>query len=219
VLAVGAAAMIVATRGDDAGSIVSDLTGASPTGPATTTTTAPPPSRATTPPPSGPPQPVQRTPGNLLANGDFERDLVGWRSSGGLVDRVAVGHSGGWSVRIRAGGSATPTTAAGSQSGGGPQPGVLAVQAVQARAGRSYEASAWVRASRPGTQAILKLRELGGGESADAIGVTLADAGWHEIAVIHQVQQAGGRLTVEAAAGDLRPGDALLLDQVSITEP
>jgi Carbohydrate binding domain len=212
VLVAGAAVAIILTRGDHTRSIVSELTVASSTTPTATTT----PATATTPPPSAPRRPVQTTPGNLLANGDFERDLIGWGpSGGGLVDRVAVGHSGAWSVRIRAVGPPPQPTRTGQE-----QPGILAAQAVQGRVGRSYEASAWVRASRPGIGAVLKLRELGGdGESADVIGVILVDADWHELAVIHQVHQAGGRLTVEAAATNLRPGEALLLDQVSITAP
>lgn len=222
VLAAGTAVAITATRGDQTRSIVSELTVASATTPGATTPPSTPPGptdttpATSTPPPSEPPQPIQTTPGNLLANGDFERDLVGWGpSGGGWVDRVAVGHSGAWSLRIRPDGSASGPTSTRPE-----QPGVLAAQAVQGRAGRSYEASAWVRASRPGTEAILKLRELGGdGESADVIGVTLVDAEWHEIAVIHQVQQAGGRLTVEATASNLRPSEGLLLDQVSITAP
>lgn len=232
VLVVGIAAAVTTTR-DDSGSIVSGLTGTSPATPpdtspppttsgATTTTadgTTTGPAATTSPPatavpaPSGPPQPVRPTPGNLLANGDFERNLAGWGpSSGGRVDRVGLAHSGGWSVRIRPGGPATQPTA-----GGTGQPGVLATQPVQGQDGRSYQASAWVRASSPGTEAILKLRETGGaGDSADVIGVTLPDAGWHELAVVHEVQT-GGRLTVEAAAGNLRPGQYLLLDEVSVT--
>ena len=209
-LAAGVAVAVTVTRGDDSQSIVSELTGGSPSTPGATATTSPP-TTATAPAPSEPPRPVQRTPGNLLANGDFELDLSGWRPTGGAqVDRVAVGHSGAWSVRIRAGGPATQATTPGAE------PGVLAAQAVQGGTGRSYEASAWVRATSPGTEAILKLRELGGeGDSADVIGVTLVDAGWHEVAVVHEVQ-AGGRLTVEAMAGNLRPGEAFLVDQVSI---
>src|SRR6266540_2214064 len=141
VLAAGVAVAVTVTRGDDSQSIVSELTGRSPSTPGATATTSPP-TTATAPAPSEPPRPVQRTPGNLLANGDFELDLSGWRPTGGAqVDRVAVGHSGAWSVRI--------------------------------------------------------------------------DAGWHEVAVVHEVQ-AGGRLTVEAMAGNLRPGEAFLVDQVSI---
>jgi hypothetical protein len=228
-LAAGIAVAMEVTR-DNSGSIVSGLTGTSPpatfpprptsgatattpdettTGP---TTTRPPPT-TTAPPPSGPSQPVRPTPGNLLANGDFERDLAGWGASGGgRVDRVPLGHSGGWSVRIQPGRSATqPTT---GETG---QPGVLATQPVQGRDGRSYEASAWIRASGPGMEAILRLREAGGdGDSADVIGVTLTDADWHEVAVVHQVQTVG-LLTVEAAASNLRPGEYLLVDQISVT--
>lgn len=214
VLAAGAAVAVTVSRGDDSRSIVSELTGTAPGATATTSggATTGPATTATARPPSAPPQPVRPTPGNLLANGDFERDLAGWGpSGGGRIDRVAAGHSGGWSVRIRAGASATQPAA------GAEEPGVLAARTVQGRAGRGYEASAWVRASTPGTEAILKLRELGGdGDSADVIGVTLVDADWHEVAVIHQVQS-GGRLTVEATAGNLRPGEFLLLDQVSVT--
>jgi hypothetical protein len=179
--------------------------------PATTrapATTAPP---TTAPPTTGAPRPVRPTPGNLLGNGDFEQGLTGWEPASGRIDRVAIGHSGGWSLRLRDGGEPSP-------SGGAPgEPLARSTQAVEAQAGKSYEASAWVRATRPGAEAILKLREFGGaGESADTIGVTLVDADWHEVAVIHQAH-AGGRLIVEAAAGNLRPGDGLLLDQISLT--
>ena len=215
VLAVTVTAVLL-TRGGDDDSIVSGLSQipTSPTVAAPTTaapaSTAPP---ATAPPSTAPPRPIQPTPGNLLANGDFEHDLAGWGAfDGGRVDRVAVGHSGRWSLRLRDGGTTSP-------SGGGPgDPAVRAAGTVQGRTGDSYEASAWVRATRPGTEAILKLRQLGGqGESADVIGVTLQDTGWHQVAVIHQVHAGGGRLTVEAAAGNLRPGDGLLLDQISLT--
>jgi Carbohydrate binding domain len=214
VLVAGVAVAVAVTRGDDSGSIVSELTGTAPPPPDTTPpTTASPPGGATSrPPPTAPRQPVQPTPGNLLANGDFERSLAGWGTSGGgRVDRVAIGHSGGWSARIRSGGSASQPTAGATN-----EPGLQLAQSVRGRPGGSYEASAWVRATRPGTEAILRLREIGGdGDSADVIGVTLPDADWHEVAVIHEVQTAG-RLTVEASASGLRPGEALLLDQVSV---
>jgi hypothetical protein len=219
VLAVTVTVILLTRGGDD--SIVSGLsqiptspTVAPPTTavPATTAapaTTAP---ASTAPPTTAPPRPIQPTPGNLLPNGDFEHDLAGWGAfDGGRVDRVAVGHSGRWSLRLRDGGTTSPP-------GGGPgDPAVRAAETVEGRTGDSYEASVWVRATRPGTEAILKLRQLGGqGESADVIGVTLQDADWHQVAVIHQVHAGGGRLTVEAAAGNLRPGDGLLLDQISL---
>jgi Carbohydrate binding domain len=184
------------------------FTGTATTGtPSTTTlppTTAPP--RTSAPPMSGPRQPIRQTPGNLLVNGDFESGLAGWVPVGrGVLDRVAIGHSGGWSVRITDGG---PPAGAGD-------PGMRSARAVT---GGTYEASAWLRATRPGTQATLALREPGGSVagSGDLIGVTLTDAGWHQIAVVHEVA-AGANMIIEVTATNLRPGDGLLVDQVSIT--
>ncbi len=177
------------------------------TGTAAPTTVRPP---TTAPPPSGLPQPIQRRPGNLLANGDFESGLAGWVPVGrGVLARLAMGHSGAWSVRITDAGSPP-----GARDSGPADPGMRTAGEVTVG---SYEASAWFRASRPGTQATLALRELGGsGEgSGDLVGVTLTDAGWHQIAVVHEVE-AGTRMTVEATAIDLRPGDGLLVDQVSL---
>jgi hypothetical protein len=122
-----------------------------------------------------------------------------------VLDRVPIGHSGGWSVRITDGGK--PADAG--------DPGIRSTRSV---AGGTYEASAWLRTTRPGTQATLALREPGasGAATGDLIGVTLTDAGWHQIAVIHEVS-AGTNITIEVAATNLRPGDGLLVDQVSIT--
>jgi hypothetical protein len=217
VLAVTATAIALTRHGDD--ELLSGLSQL-PTTPSVATT-APPatsvppttsPPATSAPPTTGAPRPVQPTPGNLLANGDFERGLAGWEPVGGRIDRVGIGHSGRWSLRLRDGGTPSPS------GGAAGEPVARSTQTVQGQAGESYEASAWVRATRPGTEAILKLRELGGaGESADTIGVTLVDADWHEVAVIHQAHAGGGRLTVEAAAGNLQPGDGLLLDQISLT--
>ncbi len=164
-------------------------------------------------PPTAPARPLQPTPGNLLANGDFERDLDGWTVLGnGRADRVAVAHSGAWAVRIRA--NQPELDQPRSQ-----RPGIVVASALQSKQGRSYHASAWVHARRPGTEVVLALREYdsAGKTSADVIGVTLPDTGWHEIAVDHQVHQPGARLALEATAINLRPGDDLLVDQVSLT--
>jgi len=207
VLAVLVSVTLVVVRGGEArrsGGTVPPFTAASPTRPTTA---------SGGPPPSAPAQPLQPTPGNLLANGDFERDLGGWGVLGnGLADRVAVAHSGAWAVRIRVGRSEPGRTR--SQ-----RPGILAAHVFRPEQGRSYKATAWIHASRPGTEAALALREyVGGGQTgADVIGVMLPDTGWHEIAVIHKVHRSGARLTLEATAVNLRPGDDLLVDQVSIT--
>ncbi|SRR6266540_2167373 len=171
-------------------------------------TTARPGRSATT---SEPARPLRPVPGNLLANGDFEPGLGGWGALGGArVERVATAHSGSWAARISPGGS-----------GAAGRPGIAIPLAVQARQGRTYQGSVWVRASRPGIEATLALREYGAGRqsSADVTGVNLPDAQWHEVAVVHQIHLAGAQLALEVAGGNLGAGDLILVDEVGVTVP
>ena len=72
---------------------------------ATTATTSRP--ATTTAPASTAPaaRPIRPTPGNLLAEGDFERDLAGWAPLGGAeVERVEGGASGRWAAAVPPGG-------------------------------------------------------------------------------------------------------------------
>ena len=196
------------------------LPGGSPFG------TSPP---ATSPAPGGPPDgggtgdtsmgtpgttapPPRAIPGNLLANGDFEGGLGGWDPLGGaVVERVGTAHSGAWAVRVQAG-----------EGGAGQPPGIAAPLQVEVRQGRSYQGSAWVRASRPGIEATLALREQSGDgrSSADVTGISLPDSQWHEVAVVHRVQFAGARLRLELTTGGaLGADDLILVDQVGVTTP
>jgi hypothetical protein len=157
-----------------------------------------------------PAPPVRVLPGNLLANGDFERGLNGWDALGGArMDRVSVAHSGAWAARI------SPVHGAAAE-----RPGIAVPLALEAGQGRSYRGVAWVRASRPGTEATLALRESAGDgqPSADVIGVNLPDSLWHEVAVVHQVHLAGARLVLELTGG-LGAGGLLLVDDVAVTSP
>ncbi|HZD74934.1 MAG TPA: carbohydrate binding domain-containing protein, partial [Actinomycetota bacterium] len=144
-------------------------------------------------------------------NGDFERGLGGWGALGGArIQRVAVAHSGAWAVRV------------GPAQGGAPaRLGIASSLGVVAGPGRTYRGSAWVRASRPGTEVTLALREQAGDgqSSADVIGVNLPDGGWHEVAVVHQLQLAGARLSLELTGGSLSAGDLILVDEVGVTAP
>ena len=173
---------------------------------------------ATAPPGAGsdttvttPAQPIRPVPGNLLANGDFEQGLGDWSTLGGArLERVAVAHSGAWSVRMAPVRSVAPARL-----------GIVSAVPGQARQGRTYRGGAWVRASRPGTEVTLVLRErTGDGQSsADVLGVNLPDGGWHEVAVVHQFHVAGARLSLELTSGNLGAGDVILVDEVSVTAP
>jgi Carbohydrate binding domain len=178
--------------------------------PATTARAIPPGSRSDTTATS-PAQPVRPIPGNLLANGDFEQGLSGWSAFGGArVERVAVAHSGTWSVSIGPAEGVAPA-----------RPGVVSPVGVEARRGRTYQGRAWVRASAPGTEVTLALREQAGdGQSnADVLGISLPDGEWHEVAVVHQVHVAGARLSLELTGGNLGAGDMILVDEVGVTAP
>ena len=172
---------------------------------AAATTTAPASTAASTTAPAT--RPVRPTPGNLLADGDFERDLAGWAPLGGAeVERVEGGESGRWAAAV----------SPGSGSGAG-RPGMVRPDAATTEAGTTYEAIFWVQAPEGG-QVVLALRELDGGRevSADQAGYALPGGRWQQIAVEHQTAAPGSSLALEVLGYDL-PGDGrLLVDGVDL---
>jgi hypothetical protein len=161
------------------------------TAPATTTTT----------------RPLRPTPGNLLPDGDFERDLAGWTPLGGAeVERVEDGTSGRWAAAVGP-----------SRSGDG-QAGMVRRGAATTRAGTTYEAIVWVRAPDGAGQVVLALRELAGGRevSADQAGYTLDGDGWQQLAVEHLTRAPGSSLVLEVVGRDLAGDGRLLVDAVDL---
>ena len=150
-------------------------------------------------------QPIRPTPGNLLADGDFERDLAGWRALGGAeVERVRGGASGRWAAAV------TP----GASSDG--EPGMIRRDAATAEAGTTYEATFWVQAPAGG-HVVLALRELAGGRevSADEAGYSLPGGTWQQVAVEHHTAAPGSSLALEVV-GHLGGGGRLLVDGVDL---
>jgi hypothetical protein len=171
---------------------------------------APPTTRAqaaTTTGPTAAARPIRPTPGNLLADGDFERDLAGWAPLAGTrAQRVEGGTSGRWAAAVTAG-----------PSGDG-QAGLVRRAAATTRAGTTYEASFWVRAPAGGGQVVLALRELAGGRevSADRAGYTLDGGGWQKLAVEHLTRAPGSSLTLEITGRDLGGDGRLLVDAIDL---
>jgi len=187
------------------GVLARDQQGPQPPAAAPTTTAL---AGGTAPTTAAPGQPIRATPGNLLANADFERDLGGWAPLGGAsLQRVRGALSGGWAVAV------DPATPAGAQA-----PGLAVPKAATAKAGDTYEASVWVRAAAPGAGVVLALREHAGGRvvGSDVAGYWLADAGWRQLAVEHQARLPGSTLVLEITGAEL-PGDGrLLVDAVAM---
>jgi hypothetical protein len=148
---------------------------------------------------------IRPTPGNLLADGDFERDLAGWAPLGGAeVERVEGGASGRWAAAI------TPGPGDG-------RPGMVRRDAASAEAGTTYEAIFWVQAPAGG-QVVLALRELAGGRevSADQAGYTLPAGRWQQLAVEHHTAAPGSSLALEVVGHDLAGDGRLLVDGVDL---
>lgn len=168
---------------------------------ATTATTS---RAATTTAPAA--RPIRPTPGNLLADGDFERDLAGWAPLGGAkVERVEGGASGRWAAAVTPGGT------------GAAQPGMVRRDVATTEAGTTYEAVLWVKAPEGG-QVVLALRELAGGRevSADQAGYTLDSGRWQQLAVEHRAAAPGSSLALEVAGHDLGGDGRLLVDGIDL---
>ncbi|MET0228820.1 MAG: carbohydrate binding domain-containing protein, partial [Actinomycetes bacterium] len=173
---------------------------------ATTVTTTP--AATTTAPAStaSATRPIRPTPGNLLADGDFERDLAGWAPLGGAeVERVEGGASGRWAAAVTPGGP------------GAGQPGMVRRDAATTEAGTTYEAVFWVKAPEGG-QVVLALRELDGGRevSADQAGYTLDSDRWQQLAVEHRAAAPGSSLALEVVGHDLAGDGRLLVDGIDL---
>jgi hypothetical protein len=201
-LALAAITAVIALLGRDAGT--GSRPAAGPTTRAQATTTAAPTTTTTATPTT---QPLRPTPGNLLPDGDFERDLAGWTPLGGAeVERVEGGASGRWAAAVGPG-----------RSGDG-QAGMVRRGAATTRADTTYEAIFWVRAPDGGGQVVLALRELAGGRevSADQAGYTVDGADWQQLAVEHVTRSPGSSLVLEVVGHDLAGDGRLLVDAVDL---
>ena len=176
-------------------------TGRPAAGPATTRAQAAATTATTTPAT----RPIHPTPGNLLADGDFERDLAGWTPLGGAkLERVEGGASGRWAAAV------TPGPAQG-------RPGLVRRGAATTRADTTYEAVLWVQAP-DGGQVVLALRELADERevSADQAGYTLPGGQWGQLAVEHHTASPGSSLSLEVLAQNLPGEGRLLVDSVDL---
>ena len=157
------------------------------------------------PPPTPPARPAAF--GNLISNWSFEQDLRGWVAVGpATADRELQGRTSGSCAAVRA---------AGSQ----PQPvGLGLPKAVPiARQGSRYVASAWVRSTPPGLKVTLRLGTDGGGRQASQAVITTPPGDrWSKVTVAHTVAPAQVSIDLEIVAAALRPGEALLIDEVEL---
>jgi hypothetical protein len=154
-----------------------------------------------------PPTPPARSAafGNLVSNWSFEQDLRGWAAVGpATAGRELQGRTSGSSAAVRT-------------TGGQPQRvGLVLLKAVPvARPGSRYVASAWVRSTPPGLKVTLRLVTTGGG-SSQAVTTTPPGDRWGRVTVAHTVAPAQASLDLQILAAGVRPGEALLVDEVEL---
>jgi hypothetical protein len=168
--------------------------------PAPTTTRA----AATVPSPASRPAPAPDD-GNLLTDAGFEGGLAPWRAMGGSdLQRVVDGRQGSWALRLTRGQSR--------------RPGVVHPAVATLKKGKRYDATAWVRASRPGVEVQVNLLELRGGKrfAVDSVGGFTTAGEWQRLEVSHDAHRPGATLAVEILAPTLTGGTSLLVDDLAI---
>jgi hypothetical protein len=168
--------------------------------PAPTTTRA----AATTPSPSSS-RPAPGQSGNLLADPGFETGLDGWSAVGKAgLEQVEEGRSGDWSLRMTRGSSRWP--------------GALHTEVASLKADKRYEASVWVKASKPGIEVQVNLFELRGGKrfAVDTVGAIVQAGEWQRLDVSHDTHRPGTTLALELLAPNLASGTNLLVDDLAV---
>jgi hypothetical protein len=168
--------------------------------PAPTTTRA----AATTPSPSSS-RPAPGQSGNLLADPGFETGLDGWSAVGKAgLEQVEESRSGDWSLRMTRGSSRWP--------------GALHTEVASLKADKRYEASVWVKASKPGIEVQVNLFELRGGKrfAVDTVGAIVQAGEWQRLDVSHDTHRPGTTLALELLAPNLASGTNLLVDDLAV---
>ena len=95
---------------------------------------------------------------------------------------------------------------------------MLHAEVASLKADRRYEATAWVRASRPGVEVQVNLFELRGGKrfAVDTVGAVAAAGQWQRLDVSHDTHRPSATLAVEILAPTLQRGTTLLVDDLTV---
>jgi hypothetical protein len=163
------------------------------------------PSTAAAPTSTVPATPMTSNPASMTRVG-FEADLAGWRPIGAArIQRDPQARKGRWAARF---------TGSGSADQGMALPAVL-----RCKKGRTYAASVWMRADRPGTLVEVNLLEVVGDRryATDSVGAVLEAGGWPRVEVAHLAHRPGATLAVEVVLPRGSPRASVLVDELEVT--
>jgi hypothetical protein len=136
----------------------------------------------------------------------FEADLAGWRPIGAArMQRDPGARRGRWAARFTGSGSADQ--------------GMALPAALRCKRGKTYAASVWVRADRPGTLVEVNLLEVVGGRryATDSVGAVLEGGGWQRVEIAHLGHRPGATLAVEVVLPRGSPHASVLVDELEVT--
>jgi hypothetical protein len=90
---------------------------------------------------------------------------------------------------------------------------------LRCKPGKSYAASVWVRASRPGALLEINLLEVVGGRryATDTVGAVLEPDAWQRVEVAHLIHRTGATLAFEIVLPQGSPRASVLVDELEVT--
>ena len=151
-----------------------------------------------------------------IQNGTFETGTSGWLATPKddgtapvALARVAGGHSGSYAARVSNTSTSTTTTVLNDAPN----------SVTSTTAGRTYRATAWLRASQANTSLVLRLLEFDASnvlKSSKQSYYWATDTVWHKLTLDLVAARSGDSLDVNALAWDLAPSRSFLVDDVSL---
>jgi beta-glucanase (GH16 family) len=147
---------------------------------------------------------------NLVANPTFESSTSGWKASSGAALTRTSGHTGSYSGRLTnpSGGSLTMALNDTSNTV------ALTVQGAQ------YTATAWLRSSRAGVDAGLRMMEYDNStlRGKNVASVSLADTSWHKLTVAYVAKTNGASIDLNALGWQVSAGSSIDVDDVTLVK-
>jgi hypothetical protein len=142
---------------------------------------------------------------DLVVQVGFEAGLEGWQPIGvPRIQQDPLARAGRWAARFDGTGAADQ--------------GIAFPAVLRCKPGKSYAATVWVRASRPGTLLQVNLLEYVRGKryATDTVGAVLGAGGWQRVEVAHLVHRPGATLAFEVVLPGGSPHASILIDDLEV---
>ncbi|MBT0770549.1 family 16 glycosylhydrolase [Kineosporia sp. J2-2] len=146
---------------------------------------------------------------NVVKNSTFDDGLAGWFVGSGTRLALVAGHSGKGAEISHAG------------------PGVKTIvlndsvnTIASTKAGASYRADAWVRATRPNVSVSLRIMEYGGRtlRGQNKASLWLTDTAWHPVSTTYRAATSGATLDLNVVGNRVPANTGIVIDDVVMSD-